>query len=131
MKGGAGFRVLGEEGIGVLWGQGSTVWSTECGIWLKCVPSIGGVYRHAVAERPVDEGEVAAVGGPGELCGILRGHGEVALLRPGGGVVHTDVVAALVPLRYKEGEEGHRGGKAGGMPIQHALSVICITQNHP
>ena len=68
---------------------------------MKCVPSIGGMYHHAVVERPVDEGQVAAVGGPGELRGILCGHGEVALLRPGGGVVHADVVTTLVPLRYK------------------------------
>ena len=68
---------------------------------LKCVPSVGSVYHHAVAERPVDEGQVASIGRPGELRGILRGHGEMALLCPGGGVVHADVVTTLVPLRYK------------------------------
>ena len=93
------------------------MWRSECGTWLKCVPSIGGMYRHAVAERPVDEGEVTAVGGPGELRGILRGGGEVALLRPSGGVVHADMVAALVPLRYKAG-----GGGADGMPSHQWIS---------
>ena len=61
------------------------------------------MYRHAVAEWPVDEGEVASIRGPGELRGILRGGGEVALLRPGGGVVNTDMVTALVPLQYNRG----------------------------
>ena len=78
---------------------------------MKYVPSIGGMYRHTVVERPVDEGKVAAVGGPGELSGVLRGGGKVALLRPGGGIVHTDVVAALIPLRDKERGEGRQRGR--------------------